>query len=64
MAKINRVAARHQDGMDDNTVFDEILHNNRTDFEKRPERLMEESQNIVIAGTETTAWTLSVHILQ
>jgi len=60
MAKINRVVARHQEGMDDKTVFDEILDSNLTDFEKRPERLMEESQNIAIAGTETTAWTLSV----
>lgn len=60
MAKINRVVARHQEGMDDKTVFDEILDSNLSEFEKRPERLMEESQNIAIAGTETTAWTLSV----
>ena len=64
MAKINRVVARHQEGMDDKTVFDEILDSNLSDFEKRPERLMEESQNIAIAGTETTAWTLSVRGVQ
>jgi hypothetical protein len=52
--------ARHQKGMDDKTVFNEILDSKLTDFEKKPERLMEESQNIAIAGTETTAWTLSV----
>ena len=60
MNKINRVVARHQEGMDDKTVFDEILDSNLTDFEKRPGRLMEESINIAVAGTETTAWTLSV----
>ncbi|RDW75998.1 cytochrome P450-1 [Coleophoma crateriformis] len=67
MAKINRVCARHQEGMDDKTVFDEILDSNLSDFEKRPERLMEDAQNIAIAGTETTAWTLSVitfHLLR
>ena len=58
--KIDRVVERHQNGMDDKTVFDEILDSNLPEVEKRPERLLEESQNIAIAGTETTAWTLSV----
>lgn len=60
--KIDRVVERHQKGMDDKTVFDEILDSNLPEIEKRPERLLEESQNIAIAGTETTAWTLSVSV--
>lgn len=58
--KINRVVERHNKGIADGTIFDEILNSNLSDHEKRPERLLEESQNIAIAGTETTAWTLSV----
>jgi cytochrome P450 len=58
--KINRVVERHNKGIDDGTVFDEILNSNLSEHEKRPERLLGESQNIAIAGTETTAWTLSV----
>jgi cytochrome P450 len=58
--KINHVVERHRKGIDDGTVFDEILNSNLSDHEKRPERLLEESQNIAISGTETTGWTLSV----
>jgi hypothetical protein len=58
--KINHVVERHNKGINDGTVFDEILNSNLSDYEKRPERLLEESQNIAVAGTETTAWTLSV----
>jgi cytochrome P450 len=58
--QIQGVIARYQQGKDNKTVFDEILNSNLPDYEKRPERLLEESQNIAIAGTETTAWALSV----
>jgi cytochrome P450 len=57
---INHVDERHNKGINDGTVFDEILNSNLSDYEKRPERLLEESQNVAVAGTETTAWTLSV----
>jgi len=62
MAKINRlVGQRHQDG---NTVLDEILRSNLIEYEKRPERLLEEAQTLAAAGTETTAWTLTVRRCQ
>jgi len=57
----------HQEGKDNKTVFDEILDSNLPASEKTPERLMQEATNIGVAGTETTAWTLSVityHLLQ
>jgi hypothetical protein len=58
MTKINRVLKQqHQNGK---TVLDEILSSNLTAFEKRPERLLEEAQTLAAAGTETTAWTLTV----
>jgi hypothetical protein len=58
MTKINRVLKQqHQHGK---TVLDEILSSNLTAFEKRPERLLEEAQTLAAAGTETTAWTLTV----
>lgn len=58
--QIDGVLQRHREGKDNHTVFDEILDSNLPEFEKRPERLLEDAQNIAIAGTETTAWSLSV----
>ena len=58
--QIDGVVQRHREGKDNHTVFDEILDSNLPDFEKRPQRLLEDAQNIAIAGTETTAWSLSV----
>ncbi len=42
------------------TIFDSILDSDLPDDEKKTERLWEEAQVLCIAGTETTAWTLSV----
>jgi cytochrome P450 len=42
------------------TVFDSILDSDLPDEEKETERLWQEAQVICIAGTETTAWALSV----
>ena len=61
MRNIERVKnARAEGGNDQKTVFDEIFDSKLSDYEKRPSRLLEEAQNISIAGTETTSWTLSV----
>lgn len=53
------VLAKHEE-KGKNTVFDEILESDLPAHEKRQSRLLEEAQNISIAGTATTAWTLSV----
>lgn len=42
------------------TVFDSILDSDLPEHEKETERLWQEAQVICIAGTETTAWALSV----
>ena len=42
------------------TVFHDILDSDLPDREKTVERLWQEAQVICIAGTETTAWALSV----
>lgn len=42
------------------TVFDSILDSDLPPHEKETERLWQEAQVICIAGTETTAWALSV----
>jgi cytochrome P450 len=42
------------------TIFDSILDSDLPDEEKETERLWQEAQVICIAGTETTAWALSV----
>ena len=42
------------------TIFDSILDSDLPESEKETERLWEEAQVACIAGTETTAWTLSV----
>ncbi|KAA8566069.1 hypothetical protein MFRU_039g00150 [Monilinia fructicola] len=59
LSNIDRVRAAHQEGKDGKTVFDEIFDSKISDYEKRRLRLLQEAQNISIAGTETTAWTLS-----
>ncbi|RAL60631.1 hypothetical protein DID88_009949 [Monilinia fructigena] len=62
LSNIDRVRAAYQEGKDGKTVFDEIFDSKISDYEKRRLRLLQEAQNISIAGTETTAWTLSVSI--
>jgi cytochrome P450 len=47
-------------GKEGSTVFHELLQGALPDEEKTTTRLQHESQVIVGAGTETTAWTLSV----
>ncbi|KAK2616577.1 hypothetical protein QQS21_000400 [Conoideocrella luteorostrata] len=42
------------------TIFQELLTGSLPDQEKKLERLWQEGQIVVGAGTETTAWTLSV----
>ncbi|KAI2628686.1 putative cytochrome P450 [Hypoxylon sp. NC1633] len=42
------------------TIFHELLESNLPDSEKSASRLWQEGQIIIGAGTETTAWTLSV----
>ncbi|KAI0550319.1 putative cytochrome P450 [Xylaria curta] len=49
------------------TIFHELLESDLPDNEKTADRLWQEGQIIIGAGTETTAWTLSVilfYILQ
>ena len=61
MRNIERVKLARSKGVNSQkTVFDEILDSKLPPYEKRPGRLQEEAQNISIAGTETTSWTLSV----
>jgi hypothetical protein len=45
------------------TVFHELLQGDLPDEEKDTERLSQESQTIIGAGTETTAWSKRVPIL-
>ena len=42
------------------TIFHDLLQSNMPDSEKSVDRLVQEGQIIVSAGTETTAWCLSV----
>jgi hypothetical protein len=53
--QIQGVVHRHQKDKDNKTVFNEILASNLPNCEKQSERLLEEGQNISVAGTETTA---------
>ncbi|KAH8594643.1 cytochrome P450 monooxygenase [Bisporella sp. PMI_857] len=49
------------------TIFHDILRSNLRPEEKQLERLWQEGQTVVVAGTETTAWALAVitfHLLQ
>ncbi|KIX97984.1 uncharacterized protein Z520_06063 [Fonsecaea multimorphosa CBS 102226] len=47
-------------GAANTTIFDSILDSDLPKAEKETERLWQEAQVMCIAGTETTAWTLSV----
>lgn len=65
IALIDDVKAKHARGekaASENTltIFDDILDSKLPEHELATERLWKEAQVIVIAGTETTAWTLSV----
>lgn len=44
------------------TIFHDILESNLPPEEKELDRLWQEGQTVIGAGTETTAWTLSVII--
>ena len=57
---VARVAKHHNEGKDQKTVFDEILDSRLSEDDKKPHRLLQEAQNVSIAGTETTSWILSV----
>ena len=58
--KKNRVEGEKPQTSMDGTVFDSILDSDLPEREKETERLWQEAQVICIAGTETTAWALSV----
>ena len=62
IGNIRKVAKNRAEGKSSNTVFDEIFDSRLSEHEKREERLLQEAQNISIAGTESTSWTLSVTI--
>lgn len=69
-AQIDSIKAKRAKRKDDKTsgesssttIFDSILDSDLPESEKETERLWEEAQVACIAGTETTAWTLSVLI--
>ena len=48
---------------DRSTIFDEILESKLSDEDKKPLRLLQEAQNISVAGTVTTAMILSVYFI-
>jgi cytochrome P450 len=53
----------HMDDHEDKqipTIFHDILLSNLAPAEKKLDRIYQEGQTLVAAGTETTAWTLSV----
>lgn len=60
LSNIARVMKSHNESKDRTTVFDEILDSRLSAEDKEPLRLLQEAQNVSIAGTETTAWILSV----
>lgn len=55
----DKIAERPTEKQSSRTIFHELLTGDLPDEEKRLERLWQEGQIIVGAGTETTAWTLS-----
>jgi cytochrome P450 len=61
--QIGEIQAGHQEftkpTRTEATIFHELLNGSLPDNEKRLERLWQEGQIIIGAGTETTAWTLS-----
>jgi cytochrome P450 len=48
------------DGKSIPTIFHDILKSDLAPHEKTPDRLWQEGQTFVAAGTETTAWALTV----
>jgi cytochrome P450 len=44
------------------TLFDAILASNLPETEKRPERMAHEGFEILLAGSDTAAWTMGVAI--
>lgn len=50
----------HDEAKNRITIFDEILESRLSEEDKRPLRLLQEAQNISVAGTATTALVLSV----
>ncbi|EKG12713.1 Cytochrome P450 [Macrophomina phaseolina MS6] len=58
----SKPVSERKGGRTDATIFHELLEGNLPDREKTLERLWQEGQIIVGAGTETTAWTLSATI--
>ena len=62
MRNIAKVMEHHKEPKDQRTVFDEILDSKLSEADKKPLRLLQEAQNISIAGTITTSWILSVCI--
>ncbi|KAF9634227.1 Cytochrome P450 [Lasiodiplodia theobromae] len=54
-----RVEDRKKSGRAGATIFHELIDGDLPDEEKRLERMWQEGQIIVGAGTETTAWSLS-----
>lgn len=61
-ARIREVVRKRKDEKTPShpTVFHDILDSDLPAKEKKDEGLWQEAQIICIAGTETTAWTLSV----
>lgn len=53
----SKPASERKGGRTDATIFHELLEGSLPDAEKRLERLWQEGQIIVGAGTETTAWS-------
>lgn len=51
---------KHHKDKSQRTIFNEILSSELLPQEKTLDRLMQEGQVMIAAGTETTAWTLSV----
>ncbi|KAL9041934.1 MAG: hypothetical protein Q9214_003940, partial [Letrouitia sp. 1 TL-2023] len=58
-SNIERVMKDHHEVKDRKTIFDEILESRLSKEDKKPLRLLQEAQNISVAGTATTALVLS-----
>jgi len=59
LAIINEQNVAHKD-LSHPTVFHEILHSKLSPEDKSVDRLTDEAQTIVIAGSETVAWAMTV----
>ncbi|KAI4161885.1 MAG: hypothetical protein LQ342_004451 [Letrouitia transgressa] len=58
-SNIANVMKDHDEAKNRITIFDEILESRLSEEDKRPLRLLQEAQNISVAGTATTALVLS-----